>query len=68
VVSIKTAKTFCLSLQRLPARKICSAQFEIRVRRRSDGQLSFEFNDYLLIGFAPFGRSGDRKALFRAGM
>jgi hypothetical protein len=52
----------------LPARKICSAEFEIRIRRRSNGGLSYEFNDYLLIGFAPFGVSGDRKSLFRAGI
>jgi hypothetical protein len=58
-------RLFITSL-RLPARKICSAQFEIRVRRRSKGGLSYEFNDFLLIGFAPFGTSGDRKGLFRA--
>jgi hypothetical protein len=52
----------------LPARKICSAEFEIRVRRRSNGGLSYEFNDYLLIGFAPFGSTGDRRSLFRAGI
>ena len=52
----------------LPARKICSAEFEIRVRRRSNGGLSYEFNDFLLIGFAPFGVSGDRRSLFRAGI
>jgi hypothetical protein len=52
----------------LPARKVCSAEFEIRVRRRSNGGLSYEFNDYLLIGFAPFGVSGDRRSLFRAAM
>ena len=55
-----------LTSLRLPARKICSAQFEIRVRRRTNGGLSYDFNDYLLIGFAPFGESGDRKSLFRA--
>ena len=50
----------------LPARKICSAQFEIRVRRRAQGGLSYEFNDFLQVGFAPFGESGERKSLFRA--
>ena len=50
----------------LPARKICSARFEIRVRRLTGGGLSYDFNDYLQIGFAPFGQSGDRKQLFRA--
>jgi hypothetical protein len=50
----------------LPARKICSAQFEILVRRRSDGGRSWEFNDFLLIGFAPFGESGEHRSLFRA--
>lgn len=52
----------------LPARKVCSAQFEIRVRRRAQGGLSWEFNDYLLIGFAPFGESGPYRSLFRAGI
>ncbi len=52
----------------LPARKICSAQFEIRVRRRAQGGLSLEFNDFLLIGFAPFGESGPYRSLFRAGI
>jgi hypothetical protein len=52
----------------LPARKICSAQFELRVRRRVTGGLSYDFNDALTIGFAPFGGSGDRRLLFRAGM
>jgi hypothetical protein len=53
---------------RLPPRKVCSAQFEIRIRRRAAGGQSFEFNDYLQIGFAPFGQSGNRKSLFRAGI
>lgn len=52
----------------LPTRKICSAQFELRVRRRARGGLSYEFNDFLLIGFAPFGASGFRKSLFRSAM
>ncbi len=30
--------------------------------------LSYDFNDFLVIGFAPFGQSGDRKQLFRAGV
>ena len=50
----------------LPARKICSAEFEIRVRRKAQGGLSWEFNDFLLIGFAPFGSTGDHRSLFRA--
>ena len=50
----------------LPPRKICSAQFEIRVRRKSHGGLSYEFNDFLQIGFAPFGESGEYRSLFRA--
>ena len=50
----------------LPPRKICSAQFEIRVRRKSHGGLSYEFNDFLQIGFAPFGESGEHRSLFRA--
>jgi len=52
----------------LPSRKICSARFEIRVRRRAKGGTSYDFNDFLQIGFAPFGESGDRKSLFRAAM
>lgn len=52
----------------LPARKICSARFEIRVRRLASEGLSYDFNDFLMIGFAPFGQSGDRKQLFRAGI
>lgn len=52
----------------LPARKICSARFEIRVRRPASAGLYYDFNDFLLIGFAPFGQSGDRKQLFRAGI
>jgi hypothetical protein len=52
----------------LPARKICSAQFEMHVRRRFDGRFGFDYNDYLLLGFAPFGFSGVRKSLFRATM
>lgn len=52
----------------LPTRKICSARFEIRVRRLASAGLSYDFNDSLTIGFAPFGQSGDRKQLFRAGM
>lgn len=47
----------------LPARKLCSAEVEIHVRRRTNGP-SFEFNDFLLVGFAPFGSSGTRKVLF----
>ncbi len=50
----------------LPARKICNAEFEIRVRRKAQGGLSWEFNDFLLIGFAPFGSTGDHRSLFRA--
>ena len=50
----------------LPARKICSAEFEIRVRRKAQGGLSWEFNDFLLVGFAPFGSTGDHRSLFRA--
>src|SRR5947209_1243839 len=52
----------------LPARKICSARFEIGVRRQSHGGLSYEFNDFLLIGFAPFGESGEHRSIFRAGI
>lgn len=52
----------------LPARKLCSARFEIRVRRLAGAGLCYDFNDFLLIGFAPFGQSGDRKQLFRAGI
>jgi hypothetical protein len=52
----------------LPARKICSARFEIRVRRLAGSGLSYDFNDSLTIGFAPFAQSGDRKQLFRAGI
>jgi hypothetical protein len=55
-----------LTSLRLPERKICSAQFEIRVRRRANGGLSYEFNDFLQLGFAPFGESGEHKSLFRA--
>ena len=47
----------------LPARKLCSADLEIHVRRRTDGP-TLDFNDFLLIGFAPFGVSGTRKTLF----
>jgi hypothetical protein len=49
----------------LPSRKICSARLEIHMRRLANKGLSYEFNDFLLIGFAPFGQSGDRKQLFR---
>ncbi len=52
----------------LPTRKICHAEFEIRVRRHASGGLSYDFNDYLLIGFAPFAESGDRKVLFQGGV
>ena len=52
----------------LPARKICDAVFEIRVRRRTKNGLSWEFNDYLLVGFAPFGSSGLHKVLFKGGI
>lgn len=52
----------------LPARKICDAIFEIRVRRRAIGGLSWEFNDYLLVGFAPFGETSVHKVLFRGGI
>lgn len=52
----------------LPPRKICSATFEIRVRRRATGGRSFEFNDFLRIGFAPFADLGERKLLFQSGM
>jgi len=55
-----------LTSLRLPERKICSARFEIRVRRIASGGLSWEFNDFLQIGFAPFGESGEHKSLFRA--
>jgi hypothetical protein len=55
-----------LTSLKLPAAKICSAQFEIRVRRRSRGGISYEFNDFLLVGFAPFGEAGERRSLFRA--
>ncbi len=48
----------------LPARKLCSADLEIHVRRQTNGP-TFEFNDFLLIGFAPFGVSGTRKTLFQ---
>jgi hypothetical protein len=52
----------------LPPRKICSAQFEMRVRRRFDGKFGYDYNDFLLLGFAPFSFTGLRKTLFRAGM
>jgi len=52
----------------LPPRKICSAQFEMRVRRMSDGQFGYDYNDFLLLGFAPFSFTGVRKSLFRAGL
>jgi hypothetical protein len=52
----------------LPSRKICSAQFEIRVRRMFDGKFGYDWNDSLFLGFAPFGSTGVRKLLFRAGM
>lgn len=52
----------------LPSRNICSAQFEMRVRRRSDGVFGYDYNDYLLLGFAPFSITGVRKSLFRAGL
>ena len=52
----------------LPARKICSAQFEMRVRRMYDGKFGYDYNDFLLLGFAPFSFTGVRRGLFRAGM
>lgn len=52
----------------LPSRKICSAQFEMHVRRRFDGRFGFDFNDFVELGFAPFGFSGVRRSLFRAAM
>ena len=38
------------------------------MRRLTGGGLSNDFNDFLQIGFAPFGQSGERKQLFRAAM
>lgn len=52
----------------LPDRKICSAQFEIHVRRNPKAEASYDFNDFLLLGFAPFAPSGERKILFRGGI
>jgi hypothetical protein len=52
----------------LPPRKICSAQFEMRVRRMSDGKFGHDYNDFLLLGFAPFSFTGARRSLFRAGL
>jgi hypothetical protein len=52
----------------LPSRTVCSAQFEMRVRRRSDGVFGYDYNDFLLLGFAPFSITGVRKGLFRAGV
>ena len=52
----------------LPSRKICSANFEMRVRRRHDGRMGMDYNDFLLLGFAPFSFSGVRKSLFHAAM
>jgi hypothetical protein len=50
----------------LPSRKICSARFEMRVRCRFDGKFGFDWNDFLQLGFAPFGFSSVRKLLFHA--
>ena len=52
----------------LPTRTICSVEFEMQVRRRSDGIFGYDYNDFLLLGFAPFSPTGVRKSLFRAGM
>jgi len=52
----------------LPARKICSAEFEMRVRRRSGEKLSYDWNDFLRLGFAPFSYTGVRRRLFDAGL
>jgi hypothetical protein len=60
-------RLFFTSLE-LPPRKVCSVQFEMRVRRMSDGKFGYDYNDYLLLGFAPFSVTGIRKTLFRAGM
>jgi hypothetical protein len=60
-------RLFLTSL-RLSSRKICSAQFEMRVRRRFDGKFGYDYNDFLLLGFAPFSFTGVRKNLFRAAM
>jgi len=51
----------------LPSRKVCSVQFEMRVRRRFDGVFGYDYNDFMLLGFAPFSRSGVRKVLFESG-
>jgi len=50
----------------LPARRICSAQFEIHIRRRSNGQFGMDYNDFLELGFAPFCCNDIHKSLFRA--
>jgi hypothetical protein len=51
----------------LPDRKVCSAQFEMRIhRRRLDGKWAMDYNDYIQLGFAPFGYIGVRRQLFRA--
>ncbi len=44
----------------LPARKICSASLELRIRR-SIAQGSFEFNDALMVGFAPMAPLGPHR-------
>lgn len=63
-----SANRLFLTSLTLPSRKICSALFEMHVRRMSDGQFGYDYNDFLLLGFAPFSFTGVRKTLFRASM
>lgn len=60
-------KLFATSIP-IPKRNVCSVRVEVRLRRKLSGGLSFEFNDFIQLGFAPLAPVGVRRSLLRGGV